>query len=78
MMTIRIEGRRGLIRALELLRDDIEAGLVVSCSLHYECTEIARVVICYLAGAEQHSELPGLPGVRVIDDDAAEADTKPL
>jgi hypothetical protein len=79
-MTVRIDKKEGLIRALALLAQDIEAGIVVSCSLHYEPTHVARLSICYVTGRGEDSELPSLPGVSVVDDgdDEPTATTKQL
>ena len=87
-MTVRISEKSGLVKALNLLAEDIEAGLVVSCSLHYEPTSVARLSVCYITGREGEAHLPDLPGVLVFDDPddgcdedsiaRSEADTKPL
>jgi hypothetical protein len=64
-MTLVVTGPEALARALRLLCIDIERGAVVSCSLHYEPTSVARLSICYLTGEAAHSKLPDLPGVAV-------------
>lgn len=75
-MTVKIDGPRGLVRALAILSDDIQAGIVVSCSLHYEPTHVARISICYVTGREDESELPGLPGLTVESSEQDEITTK--
>lgn len=73
-MTLTVTGPEALANALRLLCKDIERGAVVSCSLHYEPTSVARLSVCYLTGEAELSALPKLPGIEV---DADEIDTAP-
>ena len=66
-MTIALDGTKALAEALRILANDIEAGHVATCSVHYEHTGVTRLSATYVTGEE--SDLPGLPGVTVVDDE---------
>ena len=73
-MTLTVTGPEALAAALRALCKDIDRGVIVSCSLHYEPTSVARLSVCYLTGEAAVSDLPRLPGVVVETD---EIDTTP-
>ena len=71
-VTVKLAGRDAIIQALLMLVEDIASGAVVSCSLHYEPTMVARLSVCYVTSDGEVSDLPGIPGAVVSVEDETE------
>lgn len=77
MLTIKINTEEGFMRALLCLADDVRRGIVVSASIHFEPTHVARMSICYAVGQVDESDLPRLPGIMVeVDEECTTAPGK--
>lgn len=60
-MTVKITDKAGLLRCLEILHDEIEAGHVSGVNLHYEANGVSRLSITWAHGIDDVPDLPGIP-----------------